>query len=137
MAHHTATAQVTDKENIYENALEQEHTGMQDYNQAMQEIWGGGGEATGLKKEAAQDELFEKAAQRIFTETSYRSIIRNLIHMSALNSTKAAQLKEIHEKPAATAAPAMPPARPALREKNAERSLEESASFDATARKVS
>ena len=42
-------------------------------------IWGGGGEATGLNAEQFRDELFEKAAQRIFTETSYRSIIRNLI----------------------------------------------------------
>lgn len=65
----------------------------------MQEIWGGAGEATGISQEQVQDDLFEKAAQRIYTETSYRSIIRNLIQMSAHNSNaKAAQLGIIKEK---------------------------------------
>merc|ERR1719424_1531923 len=53
-------------------------TDKQTYEQAMEAIWGGGGEATGLTAKQFKDELFEKAAQRIFTDTSYRSIVHNL-----------------------------------------------------------
>ena len=34
--------------NLYTSALEQDNTSLYDYNKAMQEIWGGQGEATGI-----------------------------------------------------------------------------------------
>lgn len=55
-------AEKTDKDDLFDNALGKENLDEDDYNKAMQEIWGGGGEATGLEKQQYQDELFEKAA---------------------------------------------------------------------------
>ena len=43
-------AEKTDKDDLFDNALGKENLDEDDYNKAMQEIWGGGGEATGLEK---------------------------------------------------------------------------------------
>ena len=65
---------------VFGRAMGASVTDKQTYDQAMEAIWGGGGEATALEAKQFKDELFEKAAQRIFTDTSYRSIVHNLVH---------------------------------------------------------